>query len=81
MTEIRGNGRGSVLASSSVYNQGIEWLWRDLWNAVCCTFYCIFQAMELQGKGKFKKPNMEKVTPNFRISSLFLLSPILYPYL
>ena len=60
----------------------IERLWRDLWNAVCCTIYYIFQAMDVQGKRKFKKPNMERVTPNFRISSLFLLLfAILYPYL
>ena len=82
MAKIMGNGRGSFLSSSSIHNQRIERLRRDLWNDVCCTFYYMFQAMEVQGKRKFKKPNMERVTPNFRISSFFLfLFPILYPYL
>ena len=49
MTEIRDNGRGIFLASSSVHYQRIKWLWRDLWNAVCSTFCYMFPAMEVQG--------------------------------
>ena len=82
MVKIMGNERGSFLSSSSIHNQRIERLWRNLWNAVCCMFYYMLQAMEVQGKRKFKKPNVERVIPNFRISSFFLLFfPILYPYL
>ena len=78
MAEIRGNGRRSFLASSSVHNQRTERLWRE-----CSLLYILymFQAMEVQCKRKFKKPNMERVTPSFRITSYFLLFPILYLHL
>ena len=38
MVELRGEDRGSYITGSSVHNQRIERLWRDLWNAVACNF-------------------------------------------
>ena len=35
MTELKGENRVSYVAGSSVHNQRIERLWRDVWNYVC----------------------------------------------
>ena len=50
MDGLRGEGRGSYLAGSSVRNQRIERLWRDVWTYVCYRFYYTFQAMEEESK-------------------------------
>ena len=43
MIELRGPNRGSYLTGSSIRNQRIERLWKDVWNTVCSEFYYTFK--------------------------------------
>ena len=46
MLRHRGEGRSSILVGSSVHNQRIEHLWRDLHRCVSSTFYRLFYYLE-----------------------------------
>ena len=49
MLEHRGIGHGGGISGSSVHNQGIEHLWRDLHDCVMKLFYRLFYYLEELG--------------------------------
>ena len=49
MIAYRGPGRGSHIAGSSVHNQRIERLWRDVYRCVSSSYHELFYGMEATG--------------------------------
>lgn len=67
MITVKGLNRGSHIAGSSLHNQRIERIWRDVYRCVCSTYHEIFYSLETLGA---LEPDSE--TDLFVLHSLYL---------